>query len=757
MSELNLYDLNLISDPLFFLNEELRFTRANDSYLKFSSSSMDDLINRPFFLELNPLGAHGEILTAFQKCLTLGEKTHVKDFCLQTARWVEYHVSPCLAGGLSVLVSDITEEFKVKERTANEEKRWRSILEGSALGHIQMSLDGRCLYVNARAGEILDQNPAELIGKSYKDFFQREEVETAEQKLLELITEGHKNFSTEHPILRKDGRDVWVRLSVSLVRTREGHPHFFVAAIDNIDERKEVEESLNFALQAAKMGDWDFDAIQNSTRRSEKFNKIYGYDKAPLNWCFDDFSGHVHPEDRHEFTRSFLKILSSGKDFKIETRIIWPDKSVHWISLGGRVYQDRKGRAVRMAGLIVDITDEKMAAQDIQQARLAAEDANREKSYFLANMSHEIRTPLAAILGFTEALRDPTVPEDERHRYLGILSRNGKNLANLINDILDLSKVEAGFLQIDHRKTNLRDLIDEVTTLLRITAEAKNLKLIVHAEGILPQYILADGVRLRQILMNVIGNAIKFTEHGEIHVFMTSASADGEKASHLIFRVKDTGTGISPAAAKKLFSPFMQADSSTTRKFGGTGLGLALSRRLAHAMGGDLVLEQSQLGKGSTFTITLPLIDAPAEEIIVANANHQAVQNAQNYRGLKGLKVLVADDSLDNQELIVRMLDKHGAQIELADDGVQAVEKALNNDYDIVLMDMQMPNLDGYSAARELRRAGFLRPILALTANAMRSDREKCIAAGCSEYLSKPIEAHKLYQLMGSLTETFPH
>jgi CheY-like chemotaxis protein len=417
------------------------------------------------------------------------------------------------------------------------------------------------------------------------------------------------------------------------------------------------------------------------------------------------------------------------------------------------VYLNQSGQAVRMAGLVTDITAEKVAVHEIQNAKLAAEDANREKSYFLANMSHEIRTPLGAILGFTEALRDPNLSVRERERYLQILTRNGRALAELIDDILDLSKVEAGFLEIENSKISVTELVSDVVSLLQVKAEAKSLKLFASVDPSVPAYVMSDPIRLRQIILNIVGNAIKFTNGGEVRVEVQPLQEADAGRDLLAIYVKDTGAGISHKAAQRLFNPFTQADSSTTRKFGGTGLGLALSRRLARALGGDVVLEKSAVGVGSEFRITIPAVIPLTEDMQIATSNQAAATSSLAHHSLKGLRVLLAEDSLDNQELIKRLLDKQGVATELADDGVQAVEKALHDDYDLVLMDMQMPHLDGYSATRELRRAGFCGPIVALTANAMRNDREKCLAAGCSDYLSKPIDANKLYQIMGHAME----
>jgi PAS domain S-box-containing protein len=746
--------IELIAEPIFLLNKNLCFENVNSAFLKLMSLSSEHVIGQSFESVFQSAYS-SELIPAFKSCFQTSTKIQVEDFNLNAEAWLQYHINK-IGDTLSVLVLDIT---KTKLSENADSKHWRSIIESSPLGIIQINLDGRWSFINNRASEILGEKISDLEGKSFNDYFYKDDVLVANARMVDLVQGSKQTFTTEQQIILKCGREIWIRLNLSLVRSSNGAALFFVAAFDNIDERKEAEASLQFALQAAQLGDWDFDAVTNTTRRSRKFDEIYGHSVPIENWGYDDFAKQVHPEDREQFGKSFIRALCDAEEFRIDTRILWPNQSVRWISLRGRVYTNRQGRAVRMAGLVMDTTAETLASQEIQNARLAAEDANREKSYFLANMSHEIRTPIGAILGFTDALR-----ESKRHRYLGILRRNGENLARLINDILDLSKVEAGFLEIENTKVNLSDMIEEVVSLFSITAGGKGLQLIKEASPELPTEIVTDGIRLRQILTNIIGNALKFTQEGSVKFQILKQESATGRPSRLEFRVIDTGPGIDPESVRKLFNPFMQADSSTTRKFGGTGLGLALSRRLARSMGGDLILEQSSLGAGSSFLIIIPLVLSQPQQLSssdedhyneVIEANKTALEKARRYnRGLKGIKVLLAEDSVDNQELIMRMLNKQGITAELADDGAQAVEKALRDSYDIVLMDMQMPKLDGYSATRKLRRAGFEGPILALTANAMRSDREKCMAAGCDEYLTKPIDPSKLIELIGSMVDS---
>ena len=387
---------------------------------------------------------------------------------------------------------------------------------------------------------------------------------------------------------------------------------------------------------------------------------------------------------------------------------------------------------------------------ELDRARHAAEAANKAKSEFLANMSHEIRTPLNSIIGFSELLKQSTLSEEERDQFLDTVIRNGRQLTQLIDDILDLSKVEAGHLHVEQLPVDLPNMITDVIQSLAMKAEQKNVPLTLRFDGPIPESISSDPLRLRQILMNIIGNAIKFTDSGTVTVNVHLCRSNDDLQNKLVFSVHDTGRGISPEQSEKLFRNFMQADCSTTRKYGGTGLGLILSRRLARLLGGDVELISSALGKGSVFAVTInpgPLINAAFLDQHNLIGDGAATPN-QELRSddLTGVNILLAEDAFDNQMLIHRILQQNGASVDVVENGAAAVEKALTTDYHLILMDIQMPILDGYGATAELRSKGYLRPIIALTAHAMKEEREKSIRMGCNAHLSKPINQTHLLQ-----------
>ncbi len=406
---------------------------------------------------------------------------------------------------------------------------------------------------------------------------------------------------------------------------------------------------------------------------------------------------------------------------------------------------DGDGKPYGVYDHAIDVTDRVKARLEIEQAKLEAEQANQTKSAFLANMSHEIRTPLGAILGFAELLKDNRNSPDEKARFLEIILRNGKTLTRIIDDILDLAKVESGKLETEEVSTNFSLLIDEVVDLFREKAREKHIRISIDRTTAFPEEIYSDPTRIRQILINIIGNAIKFTESGEVRLSL-KAEPKGEKTLIQLF-VEDTGVGIDAEHQGRLFQPFVQADNTTSRKYGGTGLGLVLSLRLAKALEGSIEIVRSAPGKGSMFKVSFLARVPQRESIAPLRALHSQtieIRDQIKQKPLQGVSILVADDSVDNLFLARRVLMKNGAEVATVNNGKEALDAGLGGDFDVILMDIQMPIMDGYEATRALRSAGYKKPILALTAHAMAEEIARTGSAGCDAHLTKPLDQVEL-------------
>ncbi|MEW4487233.1 ATP-binding protein [Thalassoglobus sp. JC818] len=394
-----------------------------------------------------------------------------------------------------------------------------------------------------------------------------------------------------------------------------------------------------------------------------------------------------------------------------------------------------------------------LAAKTVKEQKELAEAANQSKSEFLANMSHEIRTPLTAILGFAEELSEEDQSQQQRLEYIETILRNGEHLLQLINDLLDLSKIESTQAELEQIATDTEPFFSDVLQLLAVRAEKKDLELTGRYETKVPTQILFDPTRVRQILVNLIGNALKFTEEGGVRVAV-GYEALTETSGSLILAVEDTGIGMTSEQMDRLFHRFTQADGSTTRRYGGTGLGLSISRRLARMMGGDVDV-QSDVGIGSCFTANVVVEVSPQTEWIAAGTHvsprvQKPERTIKPIQNLPDCQLLLVEDSEDNQVLLSRILTRAGATVSIASNGQEALDVVFDdpNRFDLILMDMQMPIKDGYTATRELRESGWSRPIIALTANAMKGDSENCLAAGCNDYATKPIDREHLFGLI---------
>jgi PAS domain S-box-containing protein len=547
-------------------------------------------------------------------------------------------------------------------------------------------------------------------------------------------------------------------IHVTPVVGRDGQSAVLEVMID-ITERRQIEDALRaseqrYRLLAENVRDviWASDLELNWTYISPSVETLTGFtpDEVMQRSVDELVTAETAESARSTLADKFLEAMADptvlDRPVCMQAEFFRKDGSTFWAEVNANVVKDAAGQPVGITGITRDISSRKAAETELNRAKQLAEAANRAKSEFLANMSHEIRTPMAAIVGYVELLRDQCQAGGALNRRdvgesCETVLRNADHLLQIINDILDLSQIEAGVVGTELIPCDLRRLVAEVVDLMRLRASKKGLAVVTEFDEAVPRRVLSDPTRMRQVLINLVGNAVKFTEAGRIAI--RASRVDGPEPS-LRLTVSDTGIGIEAAHIERLFRPFTQVDSSSRRRYGGTGLGLSISKRLVEMLGGRIDV-RSAPGQGSDFIVTLPLGEPAADDDPRTDAP-VAFEPPRAMASLQDCSILLAEDGVDNQRLISIVLGKAGARVTVVDDGLAAMDEAMAPDssYDIVLMDMQMPVLDGYESTRRLRAAGYDRPIIALTANAMNSDRRECLEAGCDDHVAKPVKRQVL-------------
>ena len=501
------------------------------------------------------------------------------------------------------------------------------------------------------------------------------------------------------------------------------------------EELNEANRLLLMTEATAHVGHWLINPEDEKITWSDETCRIYGIEPGTVP-KMEEALEPFHPDDRDKISSLVEHAMLSGQGYQFTARLRRTDGEWRTVESIARVERDAQGHARQIFGVFRDRTDEIARQRALQVALKVAEDAAQAKSRFLANMSHEIRTPMNGVIGFTDLLLAEDLTEKQR-RYVQLVSDSGRSMLQLLNDILDISKVEAGLLEIASEEVDVRAKLAACADIMRAAAERKDLDIRVKCDDDVPEYVEGDRLRFRQILLNLLGNAIKFTESGHVSLHARRVVRDGE--DRICVDVADTGIGLDYDQRELIFQMFKQADATTARRFGGSGLGLSISRSLAEAMGGTLSVESTPC-EGATFTLELPLIERSP-----ARAEHMASQSASGQFGRA--RVLVVEDNEVNQLLSGAMCEQLGLDHDLAIDGQAAIDRveqasAEGWHYDLVFMDLQMPRLDGFEATRQLRASGYSAdelPIVALTANAFPDDIAACIEAGMQDHLTKPV------------------
>lgn len=594
--------------------------------------------------------------------------------------------------------------------------------------------DGTITWSNARWYEYTGR--AAESGKNWFESVHPDDRERCRQAWTAAVQNGSEYFiDVRHR--RDDGVYRWFHTRATPVRDAQNRISSWFGSSTDINDlkhaeeaRRDSEERLRFALSAAALGEWEIDLKTGQARTSLEHDRCFGFSEPISGWSTEKFFAAVHPDDRNEVRQIVRAAREAGQVCQFECRVIWPDGSTHWIEAHSTIYPGPDGRPSHVAGIVRDITKRK-------EAEAALREAYRQRDVFLANVSHEIRNPMASLMGYaqllSERLKDPADLE-----FVRIIKNSGEYLLALINDLLDLAKMEAGKLEIVREPTPLVRLFNEVHTLMASRARDKGLRLSLRLEGSLPDSVETDPTRLRQVLINLIGNAIKFTERGAVDLI---ARYDAESAL-LELEVADTGIGVVPEAQRRLFEPFSQLAGTAALRQGGSGLGLAITRQLVDLMGGTIACE-SEPDKGSRFRVSLPAavtsgeISAPPGSASPLLPPHQ--------------RVLLVEDREEFGYLLRHHLESAGAEVVSAADTAKALETFRQADeagrpFAVVIVEMQMSGGDGYETVRQLRAASASTPILALTASTFEADTQQCYSAGCDACLLKPFEAELLLE-----------
>lgn len=547
----------------------------------------------------------------------------------------------------------------------------------------------------------------------------------------------------------------------------EGQPQLLVGMNRDITSRKLVEQALEknellfrAMFDGAPLG---IALIDASSGRIEEVNPRYAQisGRSIEELKSIDWINILHPED----ARTSLDLLQqlearSLPELRVRRRLQRPDGAEVWVDISVAVIPQNRLTPARHLCMIEDVSEQVAAEAELKKAKNIAEESNQVKSTFLANMSHELRTPLSVIRGYAERLVHGQSDPQFVLKWASQILRSSQQLERLLGDILDLSRVEAGKMALELAPVPLEETLSELMRMLEGQAAEKNIELKLSFQGAVPTHFVTDPTRFKQILTNILQNAIKFTDHGQVELSVSFLPPQATvPRAQLSFEVKDTGIGIRPEQFEKIFETFSQADSSITRRFGGTGLGLPLARHLARLLGGDVVLKGSQPQKGSIFMLTVdagnPTLLEPSRPFTPDPASPlpSGPEPDQDLR-LPPLHLLLVEDAPDLRSLFCMILEEQGAVVDTAANGLEGLELAMRKLYDLILMDIQMPVLGGYEATRRLRQGGLKTPIIALTAHAMKGERERCLEMGFSGYLSKPVDFKKLLQMISSMAGT---
>jgi PAS domain S-box-containing protein len=691
----------------------------------------------------------------------------------------EAQVIAFVTTGLALFVVGLlffgTRRFGAERRLAEQTaERLNVTLRSIGDGVITTDNQGRIHRMNPVAETLTGWSEAEAAGRRLEEALVMVNEGSrlpVDNPVTRVLREGTVVGLANHTILiGRDGRELPIDDSAAPIRDADGEMVGVVMVFRDISDRyaaereraelaekerlarvqsEEAEQRLHVALEAGRMGTWQFNIKAEEVKWSSGLEAIHGYAPGMFPGTFEAFKQEIYPDDRDRVVSAIAQAIQQRHDHNVEYRIVRRDGAVRWVEGRGRLFFDAAGQPDRLVGVCSDVTERKLAEDAQKLAKRQAEVANRTKDEFLAMVSHELRTPLNAVLGWADMLRSGTLSETRRERAIDAVYTNAVRQTKLIDELLDISRIMSGKLPLDRAPLDLRGVVQSGVDVIQPSADAKHINLSVDAGDPIPEFF-GDAARLQQILGNLLSNAIKFTpEGGTVRVSLRRSG------SAIELTVADNGQGIPGRYLPIIFEPFRQADQLTTRQHGGLGLGLSIVRHLVEAHGGQVQADSAGEGRGSTFTVQLPIVHAgPGAERATDHAETRTGPDADGVR-LDGVVVLVVDDDDDNRDLLVVTLQDHGAAVLTASSAAQALEVLQRSSVDALLSDIAMPGEDGYSLIRRLRGretegTGFV-PAAALTSLAREEDRIEALRAGFQLHLSKPIASASLVEAFATL------
>ena len=652
------------------------------------------------------------------------------------------------------IIEDISARRRVERELLESKEIFRVVFDNSAVAITVTDREEKIIAWNPFAEKILEMGKEVLFNKHVKELYPHSEWTRIRR--LHLRKKGIIS-NVETKIVRSDGTLLDIDLSISILKDIEGNITGAIGIMRDITNQKLIEKQLKDSENKIRTIIDNTAAAITMTDENERilsWNKfaeqLLGMDSKDL---YMKPVNSLYPEEEWRRIRA-ENIRKIGSKHHLETRIIRKDGQVIDIDISINVLKDAGNNIIGSVGIMQDITERKKAQAALLQAKIAAEEASNAKTMFLANMSHEVRTPMNAVICMIDLTLDTRLDEEQKENLKTAKDAAG-NLLNLLNDILDLSRVEAGKLKLEKIEFDLPDVIKSVCKGLSVLARNKNLDLAWGIDAKAPTCVMGDPTRLRQIVINLVNNAIKFTPKGTIEV-KVEALYISEDGCELKFSVSDTGIGIPKDKFEAIFEAFTQADDSVTRKYGGTGLGLTISKKLVQMMGGDIWVE-SEVGVGTTFYFTAKFPVAKKEGETAQIAAEKSAVIAPRPAVDAALKILLAEDNIVNQKIAVKILEKKGWNVDAVQNGQEVIDLIGKKPFDLVLMDVQMPVIDGLKATQIIReqerQSGKHIPIVAMTAHAMDGDEKRCLAAGMDGYVAKPIDREKLFQTIENIVK----